>query len=348
MVLRPLIQAEILASRIQMLGAEIRSTFGSDTTIAIVGVLRGSFVFMADLVRAIEGPVICEFLQVESYAGAESTGEIRPVRELTAELSGEHVLLVEDIVDTGRTMAYLRELLQAQGPASVRVVALLDKPSRRKVEVEVDWVGFTIEDEFVVGYGLDFDGRFRNLPYIAETVVDGEAIMEKEELEVLTEQIDELLGNPVVDEDDALEICIVAGLAARLGAARSVLADAEAWRDGPGADLVVSMWEQVDLEPLVEDVDACTGGGRSDDEIEEAVFEVDDLIAAAIWCNQRDAVRPWARQLTEIVKQIPDVFTPLASFAKTFAAKPAVAADLDLYEYWLVLADTVELDSDEA
>ncbi|MEM6927470.1 MAG: hypoxanthine phosphoribosyltransferase [Myxococcota bacterium] len=344
MVLRPLIEAPVLAARVQALGAEIRGSVGDDVTLVVVGVLRGSFVFMADLVRAIEGPVTCEFLQVESYAGNESTGEIRPIREITGDLAGEHVIIVEDIVDTGRTVAYLRERIEAQAPASFRVVALLDKPSRRTVDVVVDWVGFTIEDCFVVGYGLDFDGLYRNLPYIAEAVVDGEAIMEREELEVLTEQLDELLNAPIVDEDDALEICIVAGLAYRLGASPAVLADAAGWRDGTGAELVASLWQQVDLEPLIEEVDACTLGGRDDDEVEEAVYDVDDVVAAAIWCNRRDAVREAARRLARIVREVPDVFTNLATFARSFAAKPAAAADLDIYDYWLALADTGELE----
>ncbi len=347
MVLRPLIEPEILAARVRSLGVEIRAAFGDDVPIVVVGVLRGSFVFMADLIRAIEGPVICEFLQVESYEGDESTGEVRPVRETTADLGGEHVLVVEDIVDTGRTMAFLRTEIESQNPASFRVVALLDKPARRSVDVVIDWVGFTVDDVFVVGYGLDFDGRYRNLPYLAEAVVDGEALMEKEELETLTEQLDVLLSEPVVDEDDALEICIVAGLAHRLGAAPAVLADAVAWRDGSAAELVAAMWEQVDLEPLVEDVDACTGGGREDEEIENAVYDFDDVVAAAIWSNQRDVVREAARRVTRIVREVPDVFTVLASFARSFAAKPAAAADLDLYEYWLALADAGDLE-DEA
>lgn len=338
MVLRTLIDAPVLAARVAQLGHEIRASYGADIAIVVVGVLRGSFVFMADLVRAIEGPVVCEFLQVESYTGTESEGEVRPIRELTADLAGEHVIIVEDIVDTGRTMAYLRDLVEAQNPASLRVVSLLDKPSRRTVDVVLDWVGFTIEDRFVVGYGLDFDGRHRNLPYLAEAIVDGEELMEREELEVLTEQIDEMLAGPVVDEDDALEICIVAGLARRL-TSDPVDVDAAAWREGTGAELVASMWDQVDLAPLIDEVDACTEGGRSDEEVETAVYDVDDIIAAAIWCDRRDAVRPAARQLAELVRQVPDVFVHLSSVARSFAAQPAIAADLDLYEYWLALAD---------
>jgi len=344
MVLRPLIDRAVLAARVQRLGEEIRRAFGPDVPIVLVGVLRGGFVFMADLVRAIEGPVYCEFLQVESYAGDESSGEVRPIRELSADLTGEHVVIVEDIVDTGHTLAYLRSLVEAQGPASFRVVALHDKPARRSVDVVVDWVGFTIEDVFVVGYGLDFDGRYRNLPYLAEAVVDGEEIMEREELEVLTEQLDELLGEPVVDEDDAIEVCIVAGLAHRLGASASTLADAVAWRDGPGADLIASTWAQVDLEDLIEEVDACTGGGRDDEEVENAVYDVDDYVAAAIWCNQRDVVRDAARRLAELVRQVPDVFTGLGTFARSFSTRPAVAEELDLYDYWLALADAGRLE----
>lgn len=160
------IDRERIAERVAQLGAEIRAAYGPDTTITVVGVLKGSFLFMADLVRAIDGPVVCEFLGVSSYVGTHSSGAVMITQDLKADVSGRHVVLVEDIVDTGLTLEYLRRTLEARNPASLRVVALLDKPSRRKVQVQVDQVGFEIPDLFVVGYGLDLDQLYRNLPYI--------------------------------------------------------------------------------------------------------------------------------------------------------------------------------------
>jgi hypoxanthine phosphoribosyltransferase len=161
-----LIDAERIAARVRELGADIRRRFGDDASVTVVGVLKGSFLFMADLVRGIPGPVVCEFLGVSSYVGTESSGAVQITQDLRGDISGRHVLLVEDIVDTGLTLAYLRRTLNARNPASLTVVALLDKPSRRQVEVEIDLVGFEIPDLFVVGYGLDLDQLYRNLPYI--------------------------------------------------------------------------------------------------------------------------------------------------------------------------------------
>jgi hypoxanthine phosphoribosyltransferase len=138
---------------------------------AAVGILRGAFVFMADLVRAIPRDVRCDFLGVRSYGAAtETSGVVQITSDLRLPISGKHVLLVEDIVDTGLTLRYLLDLLQAQGPASLQVCTLLNKPSRRRVEVPLDFVGFEIPDRFVVGYGLDAAQKYRNLPYVA--VVD--------------------------------------------------------------------------------------------------------------------------------------------------------------------------------
>lgn len=161
----------------------------------------------------------------------------------------------------------------------------------------------------------------------------------KQELDVLVEQLDELLSEPIVDEDDALELAIVAGLAARLGATPEQLADAVAWRDGPGRELVAETWEAVDAGPLLEALDACTGGGMSDEEVEEALFDVDDLIAAAIWCGRTAAVRAAAREAATIVRTVPDVFAPMADLAGQLARLPTVAEHLGLYDYWLAVAD---------
>ena len=167
---RPLISAEEIAARVAALGSEIAARF-PDSTLTVVGVLRGAFVFMADLVRAIPRDVRCDFLGVRSYGAAtETSGVVQITSDLRLAIAGQHVLLVEDIVDTGLTLHYLLELLQARGPASIHVCALLNKPSRRRVEVPVHFVGFEIPDRFVVGYGLDADQKYRGLPYVG--VVD--------------------------------------------------------------------------------------------------------------------------------------------------------------------------------
>ena len=165
--LSTLINEESLQARITELGAQIREEYG-DEPITCIGVLKGSFLFMADLVRAIDGPVRCEFLGVSSYqGGTRSTGVVRITHDLKQSVENQHCLLIEDIVDTGLTMEYLLRMLNLRSPASLKVASLLDKPSNRKVEVDIDYVGFTIPDEFVVGYGLDLQGFYRNLPYIA-------------------------------------------------------------------------------------------------------------------------------------------------------------------------------------
>ena len=161
-----LLDEAALKKRVTELGAEIRAVYGEDTPITCIGVLKGSIVFMADLVRAIPGPVELEFLGVSSYVGTESTGQVRITHDLHDSIKGKHVLVVEDIVDTGLTLSYLRDLLEVREPASLRVVALLDKPSRRTSPVQVEFTGFEIPDAFVVGYGLDLDQRYRNLPYV--------------------------------------------------------------------------------------------------------------------------------------------------------------------------------------
>lgn len=162
---RILIDAAALHERIGALGREIRAFYG-DEPIVCIGVLKGSFIFMADLVRAIGGDVRCAFLGVSSYEGTQSTGEVRITHDLATSIRDAHVLIVEDIVDTGLTLAYLRRTLAVRGPATLRIATLLDKPSRRKQPVDVEFVGFTIPDLFVVGFGLDLDEAYRNLPYV--------------------------------------------------------------------------------------------------------------------------------------------------------------------------------------
>jgi hypoxanthine phosphoribosyltransferase len=148
------------------LGAKITSDYaGADLT--VVGVLQGSFLFMADLVRAIDLPLKCDFLRVRSYGDqTKSSGVVQIVADLASPVAGKDLLLVEDIVDTGLTVDYLLANLQTRQPRSVKVCALLHKPARQVVPVPIDYLGFTIGDEFVVGYGLDFQQRYRNLPQI--------------------------------------------------------------------------------------------------------------------------------------------------------------------------------------
>jgi len=161
-----LFDAPTLAERIQQLGKQIRADHADDAIIAVC-VLKGSVMFAADLIRAIPGDVRFEFLGVSSYSGTESTGEVRITLDLRTSIRGARVLIIEDIVDTGLTLEYLLRALQVREPASLKVASLLDKPSRRRALVAPDYVGFVIEDHFVVGFGLDLDDRFRNLPFVA-------------------------------------------------------------------------------------------------------------------------------------------------------------------------------------
>ncbi len=160
-----LLSEERIRARVRELGAEIARDYAGKALV-VVGVLKGSFVFIADLVRAIDLPVVVDFIGISSYQGTRSTGIVQITSDLTRSVEGLDVLLVEDIVDTGLTMKYLLENLETRRPASVRVCALLEKPTRAKVKIPIAYRGFEIEDVFVVGYGLDWDGRMRNLPFV--------------------------------------------------------------------------------------------------------------------------------------------------------------------------------------
>lgn len=161
-----LYSAEDLAGRVRELGARITGDYaGRELCLAVI--LRGAVVFAADLMRAIDRPAIIDFIAVSSYgAGTESSGAVRILKDLDTDIAGRHVLVVEDILDTGLTLGYLRENLLRRGPASLRICAMLDKPERRRVDIRADYVGFSIPDAFVVGYGLDCGERYRNLPYL--------------------------------------------------------------------------------------------------------------------------------------------------------------------------------------
>jgi hypoxanthine phosphoribosyltransferase len=158
-------QTEI-AERVNAVAAAIRTDAGPDVPVHLVGVLKGAFIFMADLMREIGGPVSCDFIAVSSYAGTVSTGQVQILKDLDRSIDGRYVVIVEDIVDTGLTLSYLQDVFRTRSPRALKTACLLSKPSRRKVDVPVDYVGFTIDDRFVVGYGLDFDEQYRNLPFI--------------------------------------------------------------------------------------------------------------------------------------------------------------------------------------
>ena len=163
-----LLDAATIQARVGELAREIEAEYPKGEEIHMVCVLKGGFIFMSDLVRYMSTRVTLDFIAVSSYgSGTKSSGEVRFQKDLDTSLEDRHVVVVEDIVDTGLTLKYLQEILRSRAPKTFRTACLLSKPSRRKVEVPVEYVGFTIEDRFVVGYGLDYAEKYRNLPYIA-------------------------------------------------------------------------------------------------------------------------------------------------------------------------------------
>jgi len=160
-----LISAEQIQARVKALGQQLTRDY-ADQPLTLVGVLKGSFVFMADLMRCIALPLVVDFIAISSYEGKTSTGVVQITSDLSRPIEGQHVVVVEDIVDTGLTMRYLLENLATRKPASLKVCSLLEKPTRARVKSPMDYLGFTIGDDFVVGYGLDHDGHWRNLPFI--------------------------------------------------------------------------------------------------------------------------------------------------------------------------------------
>lgn len=161
-----LISEEEIREKVAELGRRISEDYaGKD--VLMVSVLKGSFIFMADLTRAIDIHLNVDFMAVSSYgSGTKTSGVVRVLKDLDVPLEGRDLLIVEDILDSGKTLFYLKEMLEQRGPASIRICTLLDKPERRQAEVNADYVGFVVPDEFVVGYGLDYDERYRNLKYI--------------------------------------------------------------------------------------------------------------------------------------------------------------------------------------
>jgi hypoxanthine phosphoribosyltransferase len=173
-VIDQLISAKAIAARIEALAEEIRIHFNGTDKLIVVGLLRGSFVFIADLVRELDLPVEVDFLEASSYGNSTvSSKEVRILKDLRGEIAGRDVLVVEDIVDTGFTLHHVLHLLKSRNPARIEVCALLDKPTRREVDIKATWTGFVIPDEFVVGYGIDFAQRNRNLPYIGKVRFTG-------------------------------------------------------------------------------------------------------------------------------------------------------------------------------
>lgn len=163
---RVLLTEQEIAEKVKELGAQISRDYADKNPI-IVCVLKGSFIFMADLVRAIDVPCTVDFMSVSSYgAGTTSSGEVKIVKDFDQSVEGRHLIIVEDILDSGRTLSYLMKTLKARGAASITLCTFLDKPERRVVPVEVTYSGFTVPDAFIVGYGLDYDQMYRNLPYV--------------------------------------------------------------------------------------------------------------------------------------------------------------------------------------
>jgi hypoxanthine phosphoribosyltransferase len=164
---RILLDEETIAARVSALADQISADYGDGDNLVLVGVLKGSFIFLADLARRLTVSHHVDFIALSSYSwGSVATGAVRLIMDTRASVTGRNVLIVEDIVDTGYTLSYLLHTFQARKPASLRTCVLLSKPERRKVDVQVDYLGFEIPDVWVVGYGLDFSDRFRTLPYI--------------------------------------------------------------------------------------------------------------------------------------------------------------------------------------
>ena len=165
-VLRVLLSEDEIREKVRELGGKITADY-KNSNLMLVTVLKGAVVFLADLMRQIDVPAEIDFMVVSSYgSGVKSSGVVKIVKDLDVPLAGKDILIVEDILDSGLTLSYIKELLESRGPRSIRIATLLDKPSRRKVDLQADYIGFSVPDEFVIGYGLDYDEKYPNLPYI--------------------------------------------------------------------------------------------------------------------------------------------------------------------------------------
>ncbi|OSN09553.1 hypoxanthine phosphoribosyltransferase [Lonsdalea iberica] len=167
-----MISEQDIKARVAELGRQISAHYqNSQSDMVLVGLLRGSFIFMADLCRTLEVSHEVDFMTASSYGNSmNSTRDVKILKDLDEDIRGKDVLIVEDIIDSGNTLSRVREILQLRGPKSLAICTLLDKPSRREVDVPVEWVGFSIEDEFVVGYGIDYAQHYRHLPYIGKVI----------------------------------------------------------------------------------------------------------------------------------------------------------------------------------
>lgn len=165
-----MITKEQIAEAVKKLGAQITEDY-KGKPLELIGVLKGSFVFMSDLVRSIDLPITLDFISAKSYQGTQSVGTVKIYMDVELDVKGKNILLVEDILDTGRTLSVLKENLLSVGAADVKIAAFMDKPARRTVDITADYSCFTIEDRFVVGYGLDYDEEYRNLDYIGEVIL---------------------------------------------------------------------------------------------------------------------------------------------------------------------------------
>ena len=164
---KPLYDEAAIAKRVQEIGQQISKDVNGEPVVLVV-VLKGAFMFAADLARHIKAPVTIDFIGVASYSGTTSTGTVRITNDLSADIRGKNVVVIEDIIDTGRTLDYLMRMFKQRGPKSLRLCTLLNKPEAREIPVTVDYSGFEISNQFVIGYGLDLDQRWRELPYIAQ------------------------------------------------------------------------------------------------------------------------------------------------------------------------------------
>ncbi len=165
-ILKVLLSEEQLKEKCAEMGAQITRDYAGKNLV-LVTVLKGAVVYMADLMRCIDLPCAIDFMVVSSYgSGTKTSGVVKIAKDLDQDLSGKDILIVEDILDSGMTLSYLKGLLQSRSPASIRIATLLDKPSRRKVDLKADYIGYAVPDEFVVGYGLAYDEKYRNLPFV--------------------------------------------------------------------------------------------------------------------------------------------------------------------------------------
>ena len=164
-VLRVLLSEDEIREKVRELGGKITADY-KNSNLMLVTVLKGAVVFLADLMRQIDVPAEIDFMVVSSYGSGVKSSVVKIVKDLDVPLAGKDILIVEDILDSGLTLSYIKELLESRGPRSIRIATLLDKPSRRKVDLQADYIGFSVPDEFVIGYGLDYDEKYRNLPYI--------------------------------------------------------------------------------------------------------------------------------------------------------------------------------------